>query len=123
MAAKGRPTKYDPDLCSKVIELGREGYGKAEIADELDVSRQTLLTWSEAHPEFMDALQRAHDCSLAWWEKQARKNLATAGYQAGLWKQAMSGRFPAEPYRDRQEVAGPSGGPQRILLVGPDDVE
>jgi hypothetical protein len=121
MAKVGRPTKYDPALCEKVIQLGREGCGKAEIADELDVSRQTLLTWAEQHDEFLDALHRAHDCSLAWWEKQARQNLATSGYQAGLWKQAMSGRFPAEPYRERQEIAGPDGGPQVIQLCGPDD--
>jgi hypothetical protein len=100
----GRPSKYDPAFCERVIELGREGCGKAEIADELDVSRQTLLNWSNEHPEFLDALQRAHDCSLAWWEKQARKNLSTSGYQSGLWKQAMSGRFPAEPYRERFDV-------------------
>lgn len=101
----GRPSEYDPAYCERVIELGRQGCGKAEIADELDCSRQTLLNWAEAHPEFLDALHRAHDCSLAWWEKQARMNLATAGYQSGLWKQAMSGRFPAEPYRERQELS------------------
>lgn len=121
--AGGRPTKFKQEFCARVIELGREGCGKAEIAAELDVSRQTLLTWSDDNPEFLDALQRAHDCSLAWWEKQARQNLATQGYQSGLWKQAMSGRFPAEPYRDRQEVAGPNGGPQVIELCGPDGID
>lgn len=120
----GRPTTYDPAYCERVIELGREGCGRAEIADELDVARQTLTNWSEAHPEFLAALQRAHDCSLAWWEKQARTNLGTTGYQAGLWKQAMSGRFPAEPYRERVDTQH-SGGVElrRIELVGvrPDD--
>ena len=101
----GRPSEYDPAYCERVIELGSEGMGRAEIAAELEVARQTLTNWGDQHPEFLAALQRAHDCSLAWWEKQARTNLATTGYQAGLWKQAMSGRFPAEPYRERQEVS------------------
>jgi hypothetical protein len=100
----GRPSKYDPAYCDKVEELGRDGCSKAEIAAELSVSRQTLDNWAAEHPEFLEALHRANDLSLAWWEKQSRTNLATTGYQAGLWKQAMSGRFPNEPYRDRQMV-------------------
>jgi hypothetical protein len=111
-----RPTKYDATLCETVIELGREGMGRAEIAAELGVSRQTLLNWSDEHPAFLDALHRANDYSLAWWEKQARTNLATPGYQSGLWKQAMSGRFPTEPYRERQEVTGKDGGPQEQVV-------
>jgi transposase len=118
-----RPTDYDPSLCERVIELGREGAGKAEIAAELDVSRQTVLNWSNAHPEFLDALQRAHDLSLAWWEKQSRLGLSDRNFNSSLWGKAMSGRFPAEPYRERQEVSGPNGGPQetvtRIELVAP----
>lgn len=99
-----RPSKYDPDFCEAVVEFGKEGMSKAEIASSLEVSRQTLDNWTAEHPEFLDALQRAHEHSLAWWEKQARTNLATQGYQSGLWKQAVSGRFPAEPYRERAEV-------------------
>jgi hypothetical protein len=36
-------------------------------------------------------------------------SLGGRGYQAGLWKQAMSGRFPLEPYRERSELAGEGG--------------
>jgi hypothetical protein len=109
-------------MCELVIASGRDGMSKAEIASVLDVSRQTLDTWAGQHPEFLDALQRAHELSLAWWEGKARTNLTTTGFQAGLWKQAMSGRFPAEPYRERQEISGPDGGPipvTRIELVAP----
>lgn len=112
-APVGRPTKYQPEFCDTVIEAGREGCGKAEIAAELDVTRETVNEWAKEHPEFSDAIHRAHELSLAWWEKQARTNLATSGYQSGLWKQAMSGRFPLEPYRERQEVTGANGGPIR----------
>lgn len=107
----GRPTKYNPAFCARVIELGQEGCGKAEIASELDVTRETVNEWAKAHADFSDALQRAHDHSLAWWEKQGRTNLATAGFQSSLWKQAMSGRFPLEPYRERVEHTGAEGGP------------
>ena len=117
----GRPTKYNPAMCDQVVACGRQGMSKAEIAAELDINRETLNEWAKIHPDFSDAVQRAHDLSLAWWEKQARTNLATSGFQAGLWKQAMSGRFPLEPYRERAELSGPGGAPieqvNRIELV------
>lgn len=107
----GRPTLYDPAFCDAVIEAGREGCSKAEIAALLGVTRETVDIWARTHADFSDALHMARELSLAWWEGEARKNLKTTGYQAGLWKQAMSGRFPNEPYRERAEVAGPNGGP------------
>jgi len=108
----GRPTKYDPAMCEKVVECGREGMSKAEIAAELDVTRDTMNEWTKLHPSFLDAVHRAQDLSLAWWEKQSRTGLDKgSAFNAPLWGKAMSGRFPAEPYRDRAEVTGANGGP------------
>ena len=116
----GRPTKYDPAFCDRVVKIGAEGYSKAEIAADLGVTRETVNDWIKAHAEFSDAISRAHDLSLAWWEKQGRTNLSTGGFQGPLWKQCMSGRFPAEPYRERVEHTGPEGGPirQSVDLTG-----
>jgi hypothetical protein len=107
----GRPTKYEAAFCEAVRGFGKEGYSKAEIASALDVTRPTLDEWAKIHAEFSYALDEAREHSLAWWEGKARTNLATQGFQSGLWKQAVSGRFPAEPYRERSEVSGPDGGP------------
>jgi len=108
----GRPTKYDPAMCDKVVECGREGMGRAEIAAELDISRDTLNEWAKLHASFSDAVSRAHDLSLAWWERQSRGGLDKgSAFNAALWGKAMSGRFPAEPYRERVEASGPGGGP------------
>lgn len=107
----GRPTDYDPAYCERLIECGKQGMSKAEMACSLDVSRQTLDNWASAHPEFLEALQRAMEHSLAWWEQQGRENLKTASFQSALYGRAMSGRFPAEPYRDRVEHTGKDGGP------------
>lgn len=118
----GRPSKYDPAFCERVIENGRLGYSKAELAADLDVTRATMDSWTESHPEFLNAVQRAHELSLAWWEAQSRSNLATSGFQAALWGKAMSGRFPKEPYRERTELTGKDGGPvqsdSRVDLTG-----
>lgn len=107
----GRPSSYDPAYCDTVRALGAEGMSPAEIAMELGVPRTTMLSWADVHEEFSTALAHAKEFELAWWERQSRTNLATSGFQAGLWKHAMSGRFPSEPYRDRAEIAGKDGGP------------
>lgn len=110
----GRPTDYDPAMCEKVVGWGKDGYSRAEIANALDVARNTVANWEAAHPEFLSAMQRALDASLAWWEQQGRTGV-TKGHDQfnhGLYGKCMGGRFPAEAYgTKRHEVAGPGGGP------------
>lgn len=117
----GRPTSYRPAMCARVVELGRQGCSKAELASDLDVTRETLDVWMREHSAFSDAVQRAREHSFAWWEAKARTNLGTAGFQANLWSKSMSGRFPGEPYRDRLELSGPDGAAlvSRVELVAP----
>lgn len=112
----GRPTDYRPEHCETVIALGKEGKSRAEIASALDCSRNTLTAWEHAHPEFLSALQRAHDEQLAWWEAKGRGGIEQgSGFNAGLWGKCMSGRFPAEPYRDRVQLTGANDGPVQIV--------
>lgn len=107
----GRPTDYDPSYCEVVIECGKQGFSRAEMASHLDTSRQTMAAWEAVHPEFLTALQRAKDESLSWWEMKARAGLDQgSAFNAAIWAKSMNGRFPAEPYRDRQEISGPNGG-------------
>ena len=73
--ALGRPSKYDPKVCDRVIELGRQGFSRAEMAADLDVSRQCLWNWSKEYSEFFDALTRAEDLSLAAWEAKPRQQI------------------------------------------------
>lgn len=108
----GRPSDYDPAYCERVIELGREGKSRAEIASDLDCSRQTLANWERQHAEFLDALQRAKDEELAWWEAAARKGLTQgSSFNAAIWSKSVNGRFPNEPYRERSEITGAGGVP------------
>lgn len=111
----GRPTDYEASMCERVIAFGKLGMGRAEIASELDCGRDTLIAWEKLHPEFSYALRRAADESLAWWEKQARNGLPTKDFNAPLWKQCMSGRFPAEPYRERVILGGDTEAPLIVV--------
>ncbi len=100
----GRPTDYDQSYCERVIELGKEGASKAEMAAELGIVRQTLDNWTEAHPEFMDAVKQAVSWSQAWWEKQGRVATfgGTEGFNATSFIFNMKNRFPAD-WKDKVE--------------------
>ena len=102
----GRPTKYDPAFCDRVIELGRLGKSRAWIASELNVSRDTLEEWERIHPEFSDAMDEAMLCSQRWWEDAGQDGL-TAGpgsFNAAVWSRSMAARFPSEWREKRVRV-------------------
>ncbi len=103
----GRPSSYDPAYCDRVLELGAQGASVVEMAHELAVTRTTLETnWPAAHPEFMEALERARMASQVWWEKKGRENLNVQGFSASVWSRSMAARFP----RDWREKVGHVGG-------------
>ena len=99
----GRPSLYDPAYCDRVIELGKEGASVVEMAVEIGVSRNTLeTTWTEAHPEFLEALTHARQCSQVWWERTGRVGMIDNGINASIWSRSMAARFP----HDWREVKG-----------------
>lgn len=131
----GRPTVYDPSFCERVIECGKEGMGRAEIAAELDVSRNSLANWEKEYPDFLRAMTWAKDLSLAWWMKQGKLGIwdqdetvidEEAGTKTHIRKRLnanayslqVRNRFP-EDMRDRQEHTGADGGPiKSVSIVG-----
>ena len=71
----GRPTNYRPEFCERVVELGSQGYSVAMIIADIGAgSRQTISEWMKAHREFGDAMTRARDLALAWWERKGLEN-------------------------------------------------
>lgn len=101
--AVGRPTKYDPDYCQRVQELGGRGYSRAQIAADLGVARDTLYQWERRHKDFAVAMRLARDLSLAWWEHAGMRGMFHSGFSANAWGLQMRNRFP-EDYRDRRDV-------------------
>lgn len=119
--AGGRPTDYRAKYCAQVIELGRDGKSKAQIAAALDVARNTLDNWAKANPEFLSAMTRAQDLAQAWFEDKGQDGLETPGFNASLWAKQVSCRF-RDDYTDasRRELSGPGGAdlfPTRVELV------
>lgn len=101
----GRPTDYDPAYCDKVIDLGREGASKAEMAFALGVARNTLDNWAAAHPEFLSAVKEAVSLAQGWWEAEGRKAVfgAKPGFNATAYIFTMKNRFP-DDWKDKRET-------------------
>lgn len=105
--AGGRPSTYSPEFCEVVIELGRQGKSLVQIASALDVTKQTLANWSDAHPEFLDAMTHARIHSQAWWEDAGQNNMllgpGQGTFNASVWSRSMAARFP-EDWRENKGV-------------------
>lgn len=99
----GRPSEYDPSFCEKVVELGRNGKGPAQIASALGVARSTLYDWADAHPEFSTAITRAKTEEQAWWENTGQDSLFADKFQPVIWSKSMQARF-RDDYTERRDL-------------------
>lgn len=107
----GRPSKYKPEFCERVLEMAAEGASFAEYAAEFGVDRASMYRWSEEHEEFRTALARAKVLEQAWFEREARTNMRNKEFNSNLWYRSALSRF-RDDYAEKRitEVSGPDGG-------------
>lgn len=98
----GRPTRYQKRFATELPAMFKNGESVAEVCVELGICKQTFYTWTEAHPEFLDAYNKGRELSEAWWHKIGRAN-ATGRMRgnAATWIFNMKNRFG---WKDRTEV-------------------
>jgi transposase len=91
----GRPTKYKPEFVQAIVQNGRKGMTVAEMADEFDVSIQSLYEWSGVYPEFSEAFSRAQEAAEACWARKIRDGLekAPSEFQGAANLKYMAQRF------------------------------
>jgi len=102
----GRPTKYNPEMLPKIIELMKEGASKVEVCAELDISNETLVQWCDPNgryyiPEFSETVKRGVELSKAWWLRQGRINLMNKDFSATLFYMNMKNRHG---WRDKTDI-------------------
>src|SRR5689334_8161764 len=99
----GRPSKYRPGYCQRVIDFCRQGYSLTAFAAHIDVSRSRINEWMQAHEEFREAVSRAKHHRKLWWEERARKvaEQGGPGGQATLLMFMLKNHAPDE-YADSQ---------------------
>lgn len=104
----GRPSLYDPAFCDLVIECGKKGMSKAEMAVEIGIAYSNFDIWTREKPEFQEAVKEAIRQSQAWWESQGRKATfgGTDGFNATSYIFQMKNRF-RDDWNDTQKIVGP----------------
>lgn len=111
--AMGRPTKFKPEYCERLID--HMAMGKSfetfcaclfrESNGEIRVSRATLYNWCEQHPEFLDAKKLGIELSYEFWEELGitAVNTPPGQFNTGVWVFNMKNRFC---WRDKVELSG-----------------
>lgn len=109
--ATGRDDGYDPSFCEQVIEFGKAGKSRHQIASRLNASIHAVERWEELYPEFRLAMREAHTHAQNWWEDAGQEALNKPGFNTGVYNKAISGRFP-KTYMEsvRQHHMGEDGG-------------
>lgn len=112
----GRPSKYKPEYCDRIVEMAKEtGAGPAEYASEFDIDRTTLYDWAAAHEDFSTALSRAKIHEQAWWERAGRNGMYLEKFNALVWKTSVQARFRHDyTERTQTELSGPNGAPVQV---------
>ena len=115
----GAPTKYDPKFCDTVIEYGKQGLSKAQMAARLEVHRETLNNWADAHPDFFDAIKKATDLAQDLWEQRFAKGALgeDEGQQMNptMMIFLMKNRFPAD-WREKQTTEHEVSGAKKVVV-------
>ena len=92
---KGRPSKYDPKYCDKVVSLLSKGYSKEATAGKLGISRDTLYEWCQIHEDFSDSIKTGEAKSRYYWEKIGMDGMLgkVKGFRPVVWIFIMKNRF------------------------------
>ena len=96
-------SKYVPEMCETVVELGKTGASQKIMFSELGISKSTAENWKKSKPEFAEAMDRAVVESQAWWEREALANLNNRTYNTRLFEIATRAQFPQD-YKERMEI-------------------
>lgn len=82
------------DLADRLLEMGREGMSRAEMAAGLGVSLAALDERVADDPDLWEAMARAETLARAWWDGLARGALMHGASLSGpLWRRIVDERF------------------------------
>ncbi|MEY2703414.1 MAG: Salicola phage CGphi29 [Bacteroidota bacterium] len=99
----GRPTKYRPEYCQKLIEHMKKGFSFKTFAAEVDVTESTLAQWVLENQDFSNAKELGRVYEKAIWDKIVMQCAATGKGNATAIIWATKNKFPNE-YKERNET-------------------
>ena len=103
MVAKKSTSKYDPSMCQRMIDMGKEGASQKMMWAELGISKKTAEEYKKKHEEFADALDLALVHSQAFWEREILANLDNKAFNSRLAEIALRGQFQQD-YRETRDT-------------------
>ena len=85
---------YDPSFADRVVEGGRKGRTRAQIASDLGASQLDFEAWAEADEDFAAALARADNEARAWLDSQPEQaRLNREPFSAAIWARVYAVRY------------------------------
>lgn len=101
----GAPTKYQEEFCERVIEMGKYGASKCEMACKLGISMDSFTRYEKDYDKFCGAVKEAMAHSQAWWEEKGRDATfgGVEGFNATSFIFNMKNRFAAD-WKDKRET-------------------
>lgn len=89
----GRPTKYRPEYCEKLIAHCRKGLSFESFGATVGVAKDAVFEWANKHKEFSDAKEIARNLNLLWWEEQGSQGLWNSKqFNSTVWVFSMKNR-------------------------------
>ena len=77
----------------QIIDLYSAGYSDAEVAAELRITIKEYHKTVQSNAAFGKLVELGRTLSQAFWESQARRNLATKGFNSSLYAFYMKNKF------------------------------
>ena len=100
--AKKQKYAFTPDMCDKLIEMGKQGASQKMMWSELGISKDVAENWKKKYPEFADALGVALVHSQAFWEREMLANVGNKAFNSRIAEIALRGQFPQD-YKETRE--------------------
>lgn len=113
----GRPSKYKPEYCEKLINYMAKGMSFDTFGPEVGVWTSTLYYWVDKYPEFSDAKKEGEKRSYRYWQLLGMQ-LATGKMKgnAAVWIFNMKNRFK---WTDRFEHSHDDETPAKLIIEIP----
>lgn len=89
----GRPPKYSPIMCKKVIEIMAQGRSRGNAATLMGVSEVTFYAWMKEYPDFLKSVNIGDQLSLLWWMTMGQINIHNKDFNSTLYMMQMQNRF------------------------------
>lgn len=93
---------FKPEMCDRMIEMGKLGYSQKMMFSELGISKGVAEDWKKKYPDFADALDLAVVHSQGHWERELLANVGNKAYNSRLAEIALRGQFQQD-YRETRE--------------------